>query len=250
MRRLFKALLPASFFYFYRAYRAYWFGEREIEILKDLVSADRAAIDIGANYGEYAFWLERLSCRVFLFEPFPQCVDFLRECVADNTEVFQVGLSNVSGESVLQVPVDEKSSAVAARASLSNKAVSEFSCVDEIFVHLSRLDEFNIDNVGYIKIDVEGHEREVLEGALDTIRRCRPNLQIEIEQRHLDCDIADMFEYIASLGYDSFFYRQGKLVSLQEFDLQRDQIDVLASGAEPEKLLRGGYVNNFIFIPN
>jgi FkbM family methyltransferase len=248
MRKLLKSLLSPGILYMYRAHRAYWFGECELQFLKELVPADRVAIDVGANYGEYTYWLEKLSYKVALFEPHPECVEHLKQCVSPSTDIYQMGLSNRSDESVLRIPIDGNSSAVICRASLSNKAVSEFDLLDELSIKLARLDDLNINDVGFIKIDVEGHEREVIEGAEKTIRNFKPNLQVEIEQRHLDCPIQEIFGYIESLGYDSYFYRGKKLTKLVEFDLKRDQIDMLAKSSFSVSLLNEGYVNNFIFL--
>lgn len=248
MRKLLKSLLPTGILYMYRAHRAYWLGERELHFLRELVPADLVAIDVGANYGEYAYWLEKLSNKVCLFEPHPECVEYLKQCVSPSTDIYQMGLSNRSDDSVLRIPIDDNLSAVTARASLSNKAVSEFGSLDMLSVKLARLDDLNINDVGFIKIDVEGHEREVIEGAEETIRKFKPNLQVEIEQRHLECPIHEIFGYIESLGYDCYFYRGKKLTTLAEFDLKRDQIDVLANSSSSESLLNGNYINNFIFL--
>ena len=42
-----------------------------------------------------------------------------------------------------------------------------------------RLDSLNLQNVDYIKIDCEGFEYRVLQGAIETIKRCRPVVVIE-----------------------------------------------------------------------
>ena len=56
--------------------------------------------------------------------------------------------------------------------------------VETIRVPLRTLDSYNLSNIGFIKIDVEGHELDVLRGAEVTLRRDQPNLLIEIENRH------------------------------------------------------------------
>ena len=248
MRKIIKSLMTPALLYRYRAYRAFWKGERELRILKDLISTNRVAIDVGANYGEYAYWLEKLCDKVVLFEPHPECVEFLTKCVSPSTDIYQMGLSNINDESILRIPIVGNSSAMTCRASLCSKAVSEFNSLDELAIRLVRLDDLNISDVGFIKIDVEGHEREVIEGAVNTIKTFMPNLQVEIEQRHLNSPIQDVFEYIESLGYDTYFYRNNKLTPLEFFDLNRDQIDVLAKSGGSDSLLHDSYVNNFIFM--
>ena len=52
-----------------------------------------------------------------------------------------------------------------------------------IEVPMATLDSSYEGEVGFIKIDVEGHEQAVLDGAVQTIRRCRPRLLVEIDER-------------------------------------------------------------------
>lgn len=61
---------------------------------------------------------------------------------------------------------------------------------------LHRLDDFHLENVSVIKIDVEGMEMEVLEGALDTIQRNRPVMAIEIMN-----DVQERISQIEKMGY-------------------------------------------------
>ncbi|MFT4604024.1 MAG: hypothetical protein ACI9W4_000743 [Rhodothermales bacterium] len=56
--------------------------------------------------------------------------------------------------------------------------------VDEVTVPRRTLDSFGLADVSFIKIDVEGHEHCVLVGALETIRRERPIVFVEAEERH------------------------------------------------------------------
>lgn len=57
---------------------------------------------------------------------------------------------------------------------------SDGSARFEIAVPARRLDDYEMDAVGFIKIDVEGHELAVLRGGSETIRRCLPSMLIEI----------------------------------------------------------------------
>ena len=50
-------------------------------------------------------------------------------------------------------------------------------------VHMDRLDNVYSGTAGFIKIDVEGHEQAVLDGAVETIDRCRPRLLVEVDER-------------------------------------------------------------------
>ncbi len=103
--------------------------------------------------------------------------------------------------------------------------------------------------VGFIKVDVEGHELDVLRGAEATLRRDRPALLVESEERHRPGAVAAVHGFLGSLGYHGFMVDDGRLVSLGGFDPSRDQnvpndrlMDLNAGHYE------GRYVNNFFFV--
>ena len=95
----------------------------------------------------------------------------------------------------------------------------------------------------FIKIDVEGHELAVLEGAQRTLERYRPTLLVECEARHHpDRDFRTVFSAVESLGYSGTFFWQGQRLPLARFDVAVHQ------HLDPNmaKLPRG-YANNFAF---
>ena len=70
--RLLGVLLPARLHTWARARREMLRGEPELRLLPELADAARASIDVGANKGVYAYWLERCSRHVFAYEPNPK----------------------------------------------------------------------------------------------------------------------------------------------------------------------------------
>ena len=115
---------------------------------------------------------------------------------------------------------------------------------EERIVDVKTLDTYAFDDVNLIKIDVEGHEQSVILGAIETLRKCSPILVVEIEQRHLECDISDVFKTILELNYEGFFLVEGNLIKLTKFTYEKHQKPFLTNVASKE------YINNFIFIPN
>lgn len=111
-------------------------------------------------------------------------------------------------------------------------------------VSVKTIDEYNYNDVDLIKIDVEGAEYSVIEGAINTIKCCKPLLIVEIEQRHISQPIENVFELITNLEYVGYFLLEGELLSLHEFDYAVHQEPYL--GDEMNK----SYVNNFIFMPS
>ena len=81
-------------------------------------------------------------------------------------------------------------------------------------VQVETVDSYNFQDVGFIKIDVEGYEKFVLEGAQQTIARCRPTIQLEIvanQCRKFGYWGEDMIEWIRSLDYTVVSRKRGNL---------------------------------------
>ena len=111
-------------------------------------------------------------------------------------------------------------------------------------IELRRLDDQGHGGVGFIKIDVEGHELAVIQGARRLLERDRPTLLVEIEQRHAGRGVRESCDAIRRLGYAGFFIDWGWLRPLAEFRPeihQRLDADGEATSA---------YVNNFLFFPD
>jgi len=83
-------------------------------------------------------------------------------------------------------------------------------------VKKKKLDEFKINNkIGFIKIDVEGHEIEVINGAKKTILENMPVLLVEIEERHTQSSVKNSIDYIEKFGYDCLFLKDRNLISIK-----------------------------------
>jgi len=226
----------------------YWFSkfrgdlEREMSLLPDLLSVNGRFVDVGANRGVYAYASARLCGHVELFEPNPHCAVVLRAFAESrpNTRVHNVALSDHQGSAIRQVPVDEAGIDHDSSATIEE---SPTCCSREYTVRLATLDSFHLSDVELIKIDVEGHESRVVHGASKTISSQMPALLIEIEQRHLRCPIADVFQQLIELGYDGFFMgTNGALQPLSEFNSKTHQAVANLGGID------GCYTNNFLFL--
>ena len=226
----------------------YWYSkfsgelEEEMILLPKLLTRTGRVVDVGANRGVYAYPMAKLSSYVELFEPNPYCSVVLN-CFAStrlNVTVHTVALSDRQGFADLQVPVD------AAGVEHDSSATIEKIASDDFRAHrvkLTTLDSFEFRNVEFIKIDVEGHESRVLAGAAETIKSQMPALLIEVEQRHCERPIEDVFKQVRGLGYEGFFLEGGRtLRSLSDFDPLRHQAISNLGGR------RGSYINNFLFL--
>jgi FkbM family methyltransferase len=217
--------------------------------ISEICPATGRALDVGANHGLYTFALARLAERVDAFEPQEECVRNLRafgKVFAPNLKVHNVALSDSMGTVELNVPWFEGR---LGRATLSGQASIDVRSdrSETVTVSAKRIDDFRFSDVGFVKIDVEGHEDRVIAGATETLERCRPILLIEIEQRHLASRrIEDVFARVENLRYRGGFHRRGVLSDLDEFDVKRDQAAFLD---DADAVFDERYINMFIFRP-
>jgi len=152
----------------------------------DLLSDKRTvAIDVGANIGLYSFAFSRLFDKVHAFEINPAHSRDLVAYGAKNVEIHQMGLSNRTGDAVLYTPIHPSGMRLESWASLEPSNCPEACRIEPSHVRVGRLDDLEFQECSFMKIDVEGHEVEVLEGAIDTIARTRPRILIEVREENL-----------------------------------------------------------------
>lgn len=226
-----------------------WRGERELRDLGRLVAPGSIAVDVGAHFGTYSHALCRLVGRhghVYSFEPIAEDAQYLAAAARQRRlpmEVRNCALSSTNGTAELAVP-DLHGHGKTALSSLEPHAgPGERRTVD-----VRRLDDVLAEvaddrPVSFIKIDVEGHELSVLEGASGTIARHRPNLLIEIEARFHAMPVAATIERVLAMGYrGEFLNATGQRRPVSEFDPavhQDPAIDVLSPA----------FIANFVFLP-
>jgi FkbM family methyltransferase len=238
-RRIARALIPPRWQlparYQYR--RLLGALDPECRLLPELVRRGATAVDVGANLGVYTYALWRLGARVEAFEPLPDFAAAIRAFGAPTIRVHQVALSSAPGVRPFYFARDG-GVVDRGRGSLSPAAPGS----DRVDVPTRTLDEYRFPDVTFIKIDAEGHELEVLRGAAETIRRYRPALLIEIEQRHLPFPMQVVFDHLAGLGYHGEFLEGGRRRPLSEFSHERHQQAWLSDVYAPQ------YINNFLFV--
>lgn len=216
--------------------------EPEIRAIRELVTPGTTAIDVGAWWGPWTYWLSWRAGKVIAFEPMPEAARYLERVTPRNVEVVNVALSDCEGEAELLVPggrrgCDKLASFIDHRVDNVRRMPVKTAC----------LDRFGFEDVGFVKIDVEGHEAAVLRGAAGTIEKWKPALVVEIEQRYLDQPIGDVFELVRGMGYEGRFLDRRGWLSLDQFEVEQHQLQPLEK-AGPEGRGRG-YVSNFVFTP-
>ena len=182
--------------------------EPEMQLLPDLVARNKIAVDIGGNRGTYAYALAKLARHVVTFEPVPACARLLRAWArGKNVTVHECGLGDREDTLVLHVP-RVRGALLTTRASLS-RTDGEGTNVP---VAVKTLDQFDLDDVGFIKIDVEGFEFATLNGARNTLLRCRPRLLVEIDIKQQSVELfSATFRLLEDMGYRGSYLQGGAL---------------------------------------
>ncbi len=219
-------------------------AEIEEAILPALVDPAREAIDVGANLGRYTKLLAGLAAHVHALEPDPRLADFLRRVGYRNVSVVEAAASAARGTAELLVPGPDRASH-SATASLEAEAVGAAGRVERI--ETVPLDGFAERPIGFVKIDVEGHEISVLAGARGLVARRRPVLLVEAEDRHRPGAVDVLRRFAKETGYGGFFLRRGRALPLSEFRAAEMQDPAALVPGRPRIAL--DYVNNFVLMP-
>jgi len=148
-------------------------------------SNPRICIDIGANVGDYSLeLLKKTRAKVLAFEPVPATFERLRENLApyqNRIVIENKGVGSANG--ILLIHYNPEASA---HASFSNeiKAIDYISNDFKSDVEVVTLDSYcashGMTDIDFIKIDTEGFESEVFQGAAETLKNIQPKF-IEIE---------------------------------------------------------------------
>jgi len=230
--------------FIYRAYRyRYHIDKKEIAYIIDSVNSGDQVADIGAHKGGYLYWLQKKvgsEGKCYAFEPQPKLFSYLSKMkkLMDYKHVVleNLGMSSNSGTSKIFVPRDSETSPSATLNPEQDQ--DSFLSYD---IKTDTLDSYFYDNeirLVFLKIDVEGHELDVLKGGKNLITYYSPSILMECESRHLkNHSVTDVFDFLTDLQYRGFFFLKGDIIPLREFDLTKHQN---YGSKDP-------YVNNFLF---
>jgi FkbM family methyltransferase len=208
-------------------------------------------VDVGASWGLYSYHLAHRvgqGGKVLSFEPHPANKQVLEKLAKARPQVrFRAAaVSDEAGRADMRVPVFGGRH-VTAQSSIAHGFAGQHGVrVENFSVPTVRLDdEVEEAPIDFIKIDVEGHEVSVLRGGAAMLRKYLPPMLIEIEQRHLDHPIADVFAEIAELGYSLYFIDGLALRPVAEFDLDKHQLSAVVPTEFTPFDMPHGYVHNF-----
>lgn len=180
------------------------------------------SIDVGAAFGEYSFQMSKYSRQVHLFEARRALAEYLEPRVPKNVCVHNLALSDREGLAMLRVPT---SAGGLATIEATNRLDSA-GPIKAQTIPTRSLDDFGFSDIDFIKVDVIGHEAAVLRGATNTLQRCRPVMQVEIEARRSSAVLAvESLKILEEMEYKGFWLKEGKLrpIDYGEVDFENNR---------------------------
>src|ERR1700716_865882 len=178
----------------------------DVVLVRSLCDPSRVSLDIGADVGEFAIAMLTSSRSVIACEPRPaQARDLtaMFDAVGAPVRVEAVALSDTPGVTGMRVVESDPGRSTIDQENVLDTAVG--GPVQTIDVAVKRLDDLQLNDIGLVKIDVEGHELAVLRGAVDTLERNQATIVVEAEERHRSRAVADITDLLAGLGYRGYF---------------------------------------------
>lgn len=166
---------------------------RKLEYAMKHVTQRRCAVDVGAHVGLWSMHLADLFETVRAFEPNPVTADVWRWNVPNpNATLERCALGNRSG---------------AVGLALQEGHTGHTRIDGDGPIPIETLDSFDLKDVDLIKIDVEGYELDVVKGAEQTLRRCRPVVVVEQkgEDGRLGMEPDGALHWLERLGMRSEF---------------------------------------------
>ncbi|MBI4063356.1 MAG: FkbM family methyltransferase [Elusimicrobia bacterium] len=207
------------------------FGDYEPEetnLMRQFLEKDSVVVDIGANVGWHSIMLSREvpQGKVLAFEPIPLIFEYLKKNLAlnnaGNVETYNYGFSDEQER--LRFYFDPKLSAGTSARDMDQERQNvlieaEVKRMDDTIAHLT-------PKIDFIKCDVEGAELLVLKGAIETIKKNRPALFLEMLRKwsaKYNYHPNDIIALMAGLGYECFSINNQRLAAFDQMTEESEE---------------------------
>ena len=208
--------------------------EPELEILDQLVRPGDTVLDIGANYGLYAYHLSKCvgpRGRVIAFEPLP-FTSATFKIVARilrfrNVELVERGCGERNEEISFTVPVQQSGAIMAGLVHIKGRNNDRpgkelpgnalWAGTKDVTCQVVRIDDYlhDLEGVAFIKCDIEGADLYAMRGAQQTLTKHRPIVLMEINPWFLEgfgLKVEDIVSFFEGLGFGMYRLQNRMLV--------------------------------------
>lgn len=225
--------------------------KEDMRIISELIGKNKAgvALDIGANVGMFSLELyqDHPEMDYYVFEPIPTTyTNLLRtiklnEANPEKIHPLNLGISNQRGTFKFYLPGESEAASLqpvddAFYRKQSDKFGSYTGSVEmsEVECQVTTVDEFVQENclstVDFMKIDVEGNEKFVLQGARETLEKYHPLVYCELLRKHakrFGYHPNDVIAYMKSLGYVCRTIRNRVVIDIDAIDESTEETNFI-----------------------
>lgn len=235
------------------------YEKKEMDYISNYLKEKKCqnVLDIGANVGLFSLelYLENSDITYHLFEPIPTTFDMMKKTAKlnnVNNNLFimnNMGMSNEKGkfdfylpgacEAASLQPIDDtfylKESD--AMGNYSGKSV-----IKKVECKVNTIDNYiesnNIEDIGFIKIDVEGNEKSVLFGAEKTLSKYHPMVYCELLRKHASrfgYHPNEVIDYMKKFDYNCYTLRNNELIQINKIDDKTMETNFFFMMGHPQK---------------
>ena len=181
-------------------------------VFEKYITPNSVVVECGCHIGTHTIKLAKMCKELYGFEPLPKSNRILNMNIElnkiENVIISDLGVSSELGK-VNYLWTGEKTQNIGCSGLDNNPSgmPPEFEkCKEQIEVSLITIDSLNLDKLDFIKIDVEGYEPKVIQGAMNTIIKFKPIIVIEIWKDHfggVDFNYSkNLFQSLLTVGYE------------------------------------------------
>lgn len=181
----------------------FWAGfgkswEKESLLLWSQLCKDSSVIfDIGANTGIYALSAQAINpkAKVYAFEPVSRVYNKLTYNIKINDfpiKSYEKALSNMTGEAIIYDTNSEHTYSVTVNKNSNTSNSKVFKTKIKTITIDDFIKEEGLSRIDLMKIDVEAHEAEVLEGFKENLKKLKPTILVEILNENVAAKIAEI----------------------------------------------------------
>jgi len=239
------------------------YDERGLALIVSLLEGIRArnVLDVGANIGNHALVYSRFSKHVWCFEPNSEAYDLLVKNIAnnriENISAYQFGLSDQETEGTLYI--DESGNLGASTLRKESRAAEREYSTRAVSLRMGDkwAHEHAVEEIDFIKLDVEGHEPSAIRGLTDVIKKNRPFLLMEWSDESSDKEginnsrLFDVFEnysvYGVFLNTDREYWKSKPFGGLRRFFTKLTGKKLWCTRFSPDSRLK---ISDLLLVPN
>ena len=168
-----------------------------------------AISNIGANIGNHSIFFSEFFEKIYAFEPNPITYEILKinsnfNVRKKNITTYKLGLSDKKGKAFFRINRLNMGS-----SSIIYPKENRLNPEDVIEIEISyadKIEELKKENIGCIKIDIEGHEFRTLIGAENIIKKNKPILIFEQNKPEFKNGSSKAINYLKKMGYSFYIF--------------------------------------------